>query len=343
MQKKLFYFLLLFLLIPSGKNVYPGDSLNSILAIVGSVSITKFDYEDGLEKYEKLKKFMPDLEKKKEGSIKSRVLDFLIMRAIVDLTADEETIQVNKSRIEGEIQKRMELMQIDDPKKFEQVIESQTGLPYDLWVGEIPFQIKKAQLMQIRIPTQLPNEEEIQDWYNKNKTKVGFEMRYREIALVPNGSSIKEEQRIFKDISNIYKKVRGNRSAFISLASSSQNESKLYHGLMDWSPAFEIFNKSKVIASVAARMGIGTISEVFRDEKKRYCILLLEGKRPTPLEHIRTGIQNILYREKEDMTFARWIEQRRKEINIQIFDSEYLNEHGLPLPSQEFVIKDSDE
>lgn len=43
------------------------------------------------------------------------------------------------------------------------------------------------------------------------------------------------------------------------------------------------------------------------------------------------------------MTFARWIEQRRKEINIQIFDSEYLNEHGLPLPSQEFVIKDSDE
>lgn len=195
-------------MIPSGKNVYPGDSLNSILAIVGSVSITKFDYEDGLEKYEKLKKFMPDLEKKKEGSIKSRVLDFLIMRAIVDLTADEETIQVNKSRIEGEIQKRMELMQIDDPKKFEQVIESQTGLPYDLWVGEIPFQIKKAQLMQIRIPTQLPNEEEIQDWYNKNKTKVGFEMRYREIALVPNGSSIKEEQRIFKDISNIYKKVR---------------------------------------------------------------------------------------------------------------------------------------
>lgn len=323
--------------------IYPAESLNKILGIIGDISITQVDYEIAEEKYDKIIKFIPEELVPKGKSRKTKVIDYLIMNAIIDLTAREETIQVNQSRIDAELKRRMKIMGIIDRASFEKIIEQQTGLPFDLWLSELPHQIKKSQLMQIRINTQLPSEQEIRDWYNKNKRKVGFELKYREIAVVPRNPSVAEERRVYQEISEIYRSVAGNPKAFNLVAAGPRNQSPLPGGRMDWIPAFELFNKSRIIASLAASTGIGTISKVFRDERKRYCILKLEGKRPTPLATVRRGIQNLLYREKEDASFSAWIQQRKKEIPITIFDKQYLSENKLENTNDDFKFEENDE
>ncbi|MEM7184411.1 MAG: putative peptidyl-prolyl cis-trans isomerase [Spirochaetota bacterium] len=319
------------------------ESLNKILGIVGRISITQIDYDIAKEKYNKIEKFIPDQLIQKGKSLKTKVIDYLIINAIVDMTAEEETIQVNEARLEAELKRRMKVMGIDNRKEFETVISQQTKLPFDIWLSELPHQIKKSQLMQIRISTQLPSEKEIRDWYRKNKKKVGFELKYREIAVVPRNSSIQEEKRVYDEISEIYRAVGRDPKAFNLVADGPRNRSNLRGGRMGWIPAFELFNKSRIIASLAASIGIGSISRVFRDETKRYCIIKLEGRRPTPLSSVRRGIQNLLYRQKEDSSFAAWIEQRKKEIPITIFDKEYLAENKLQVPDEDFKFKDTDE
>jgi putative peptidyl-prolyl cis-trans isomerase len=331
-MRKWFTFILLVL----SFSVHSGESLNQIMATVGHISITMLDYENGLDKYQKLTKVFPVPKTEQKFSLKTRVMNYLITRAIVDITADEETIQVNESRIESEIKKRMEIMGIETKEQFQKVTQTQTGLPYELWLDEMPFQIKKAQLMQIRVNTQLPTEEEIRIWYNKNKEKVGFELKVREIAIVPKDGSLQEEKRIYDEIAAISSEIRKDKSAFALIANGPRNQSRFRGGLIDWMPAFELYNQNQTITSIAANMRDGMISDIFRDDKKRYCIIKLEGKRPTPLDTIRRGIQNILYREKEESAFDEWIVQRKKEIPITIYDKEYLTENKIDAPLEKF-------
>ncbi|MCE9499903.1 MAG: putative peptidyl-prolyl cis-trans isomerase, partial [Leptospira sp.] len=310
------------------------ESINRILAIVGKHSISLLDYENEEDKFRKISKFLPRLNHK--ASFKTQLMDHMINRAIIDITAEEESIQVNEKRIETEIEKRMELMGITNRGAFEKNISQQTGMPFDMWVAELPYQIKKGQLLQVRVTTKLPSDKEIQDWYYINKSKVGFEIRYREIALIPSGNSIEEEARVSKELASIRSEVQKDPSSFKFIAAGPRNQSNLrqHGGLVDWIPAFELFKMSKITANVTSQLQEEKISDIFRDERKRYCIIKLEGKRPTPLDLVRKGIQNILYREKEESSFEDWLLQRRKEIHIVVYDRDYIKENKLEIPEE---------
>ncbi|EMO06200.1 hypothetical protein LEP1GSC116_3351 [Leptospira interrogans serovar Icterohaemorrhagiae str. Verdun HP] len=54
------------------------------------------------------------------------------------------------------------------------------------------------------------------------------------------------------------------------------------------------------------------------------------------MENLRGGIQNILYRDKEEDTFHRWLKESRAEIPIQIFDEAYRKENKIPLKEETF-------
>jgi len=305
------------------------ESLNSILAIVGGISISQIDYERGAEHYKAISRFAPPA--RKNQSFRSQVIDFLIDRAIVDTIAEEESIQVNEKRIEAEIEKRMEQTGSRDLEEFKKNVQRQTGMSYEDWLEDLPYQIKKGQLLQIRVSVPLPSEQEIRSWYNKNKSKVGFEVRFREIALAPKNPSIDEEARVYQEISEIRTKVLKDPGLFRLIASGPRNESRFKSsgGLVSWVPVFELYKQSPILANVVTQTKEGKISEVYRDENKRYGILYVEGTRPTPLESVRRGIQNVLYRDKEQQAFEDWLVAMRKEIQIVTFDPIYNKEHNI--------------
>ena len=324
------YFIILLLI---NLSIYGQDSLNKIYAVVGKKSITEIDFEKGEDRYKKLFKTAKSPYK---GSYKTQVLDFLISRAVIEITADEETITVNEKRVEAEIDKIMENSGHSDRAIFEKYISDRAGIPFDVWVAELPYQIMKNQLMQVRVPVKPPSEEEIQKWYANNKTKMGFEFKFREIAIVPRTGSIDEETRVLNEIKAIHKEIKKDKNAFTLISSGPRNNSNLRSGFMDWTPVSEIYKSNKFIANYLMQIEPGTTSDVFRDEKNRYCLIKSEGKRSTPIENIRRYIQQILQGEKVEESFDEWVRERRKELSIYIFDKEYLAENKVEAPDESF-------
>lgn len=308
------------------------ESLNNIIAIVGGISISQIDYERGKERYKIISKFAPPTRKRK--SFRTQVIDFLIDRAIIDLVAEEESITVNEKRIESEIEKRMEQTGSKTLEEFKQNVPKQTGMSFDDWLSDLPYQIKKGQIMQIRVSTPLPSEQEIRSWYNKNRQKVGFELRFREIAIAPRDASIDEESRIYKEITEIRSKVLKDPSLFRLIASGPRNSSSFRGGYVNWIPAFDLYKQSPVVASTASQTKPGKISEIYRDERKRYCILYMEGMRATPLESVRKGIQNVLYRDKEQQAYENWLQSMRDEISITTYDPIYNRENNIKIKEE---------
>lgn len=313
-------------------------SLNQIIAIVGGISISQMDYERGVERYKVISKFAPPTRKKQ--SFRSQVIGFLIDRAIVDIIAEEESIQVNEKRIEAEIERRMEQTGSTDLEQFKRGITQQTGMDYDDWIEDLPYQIKKGQLLQIRVSTPLPSEQEIRSWYNKNKSKVGFEIKFREIAIAPRNDSIDEESRIYKEIADIRSQTIKDPSLFRLIASGPRNDSRFKNtgGLVNWLPAFELYKQSPTLATIATQTKPDKISEIYRDERKRYCILFVEGARATPLDTVRRGIQNVLFRDKEQQAFEDWLNTMRDQITITTYDPIYNKENNIKLKEEIYNI-----
>jgi putative peptidyl-prolyl cis-trans isomerase len=126
------------------------ESINRIMAIVGKISISQLDFERGEEIYKALQKQKKQA-KPQKGSSKTQVLDFLIARAIIDITADEESIQAGEKNIEAEVDRLMKLSQISERAQFEKLIAEKTGLPFEIWINDLPYQIKRGQLLQVRV------------------------------------------------------------------------------------------------------------------------------------------------------------------------------------------------
>ena len=311
------------------------ESMNRIYAVVGKKSITEIDYEKGEERYKKLFK---NSKSPYKGSHKTQVLDFLISKAVIEITAEEETITVNEKRVESEIDKIMENSGNTDRASFEKFISEKTGLSFDVWVAELPYQIMKNQLMQVRVPVKSPSEEEIQKWYQQNKTKMGFEFKYREIVISPKNSSFDEENRVLSEIKSIQKDIKKDKSNFNLIAASPRNNSTHRSGIIDWTPIQEIYKNNKFIANYLMQLEPNSISDLFRDEKNRYCIIKSEGKRNTPIDNIRRYIQQILQGEKVEESFEEWIRERRKELTIYVYDKEYLAENKVEAPDESFNI-----
>lgn len=330
MKKRRISAITLAILLAAIGSTYAAESLNVILATVGSVSISEIDYEYGYEAYTRLEKHLTGTNRRKP--LRTRVLDFLIDRAIVDVVSEMESIQIDDRRVKAEVQRRMDASGASSKNEFRRKIEQQTGMNYKLWLSELPFQLKKSQLMQIRVNVPPPSEKEVRQWYYSNQNKVGFEIRYREIAIEPRNASVQEETRVYKELAEIRKEAVSNPSSFSLIASGPRNDSSLRAngGLVEWIPTFELFNYSKIIAGVAARMSPGSVSNIFRDERKRYVIIKLEGKRATPLDRIRNGIQNVLYQEKEEQAFDDWLAEERENMHILIFDEQYRSQNNMP-------------
>ncbi len=334
-QKKFFLCInLLILFLPISFLYTVPESINKVMAIVGKTSISQLDYEHAEEILKALQKQKKSPTKSK-ASWKTQVLDFLIARAVIDITADEESIQANEKNIEAEIDRLMKLSQTKERSQFEKLISEKPGLPFEIWLDELPYQIKRGQLLQVRVTIKPPSEQEVLSWYNANKQKVGFEVKFREICLNRKNNSVEEERRIDSEINSIKKEARKDRESFNLIASGPRNQAYA-KGINDWTPTFEVFNKNPALVNALGRLEDGKVSDAFVDDRGRYCLVRLDGKRPTPLDTIRRNIQEIIQRERMDSSFDDWILTRRKEILITVYDKDYIAENKLESPDESF-------
>ncbi|MDH5655855.1 MAG: peptidylprolyl isomerase [Spirochaetia bacterium] len=288
-----------------------GKPVNSVRYIVGDIAITEHDIDD-----------MGLLLKKKArtgGAVNRKPIDELIIRAIVEIESRASSIIVSDAKVNNEIKKRMESSGITNEATFQNLVSRETGLPYQLWMEDLRYQIKRHQLIQIAIPIPQPDDSELRRHYNKKKHQIGLEILYREIVFRPKNTTSAEELRV----SNLARKVRAdlmrNPGSFPKVARThSENVSfaKGRGGLVGYLAINEIAETDRILASQLFNLRPGQISSVFRDQGNRYIVVRLEGKRPLPFEKAKSLIQQDIYMNNIEKNFDQWVEKRKKETAI---------------------------
>ena len=292
------------------------ETLNRIIMIVGDEPVTGIDLED--MKTSIASGRIPGLHARR-GRVEDQALEELIARAIVDREADDESIIISETRIENEIQKRKELSGIESDAQFQKEVENQTGLSFDVWVADMRYQLKKRQLIQLKVNVPRPEDSEVEDFYNKNRANIGVEVSFREIILRPSNGSIVEERRISKLANDLRREIAGGSASFSEAArTTAENISPLRYrgGFQGYTPIQEVAARHQMLAGLLFSMRPGQLSGVYRDSNGNYFFTQLVGKRPVPLSKVSEMIRQKLYFEQEEDAFQNWIRDRKKNTSI---------------------------
>lgn len=290
-----------------------GVIVNRIRYTVGDVPITDMDIA-AMEKQLQRAPLRP-------GAKRKTAVEELIERAIVDIEARAESIIVTDARIQTEMKRRMESAGIATEDDFRRLVERETGLPFDRWVEDMKYQFIRSQIVQVKLTIPQPEEKDVEEFYRKNRDRVGLEVMYREIAFRPRAGSIEDETRVSKMASDLVNKVR-TPAAFAAMAKTHPENVSPYRfngGLVDYVPLQDIADNDRVLAGVLFGMGVGA-PQVFRDGAGRYVIIRIEDRRPVSYQKVRQLILQQLYFEKEIVALEKWIERRKKEVAVQKFD-----------------------
>ncbi|MBI3394271.1 MAG: peptidyl-prolyl cis-trans isomerase [Spirochaetia bacterium] len=296
------------------KSEVPGTLVNRVRIIVGDVPITDFD----IASMERIIAKMPA-----RGGKKKTAADELIERAIVDMEARAESLIVTDARIRNEVKRRMEAMNMTSESEFRKMVERETGLTYDAWTDDLRYQFVRSQLVQIKLTVAQPDEKEVEAYYQRNRDKVGLEVRYREIVFRPRGGSIAEESRVSQAASDVLGRVRGSSAAFAEAARThpdNVSNVRFAGGLQDYTPLQDVAEIDRILAGVLFGLAPGQTSQVFRDGQGRYMIVRMEDRRPVSIQKVRPLILHQLYFEKEVEALDKWLERRKKDVAIQRID-----------------------
>ncbi len=291
-----------------------GMVVNSIRFIVGDVAITEMDITSMESRLLHMKRG-----RVRGKSIRTQAIDELISRAIVEMVAREESIIVSDARIDNELRKRMQMTGIEDESKFHAAVERETGMSFEDWVDDMRYEIKKRQVIQIKVNVPLPDEQEIRKFYNANRSQIGFEVSYREIILKPRNKQIPEEKRVSDLAARIVAEVNRNPARFDILARTTpENISPLKSagGLQTFIPLQEIASQNPILAGILFNQAPGRRATTFRDPLGRYVIVRTEARRPVSLDRVQEMIRQRIYFEKEEKAFDEWMEKRKKEVVI---------------------------
>jgi len=286
-----------------------GEQVNSIYMVVGKKAITKIE----MERINKLVGFISKVENRKVNPE-----DFMIEMLIIEQVSEEESIIVNEERINNEIEKRRIAANLKTVDEFKNIIEKESGLPFDLWKDVLRYQLLKQLIIQIQILVPQPTEKEIEDFYNKHRKDIGIEVLYREIVF-PKTYTIQDEKNIYEIVKSTYNQIQGNPNSFAEIAKDLKENVSPYKaggGIRLWTPIVDIAREDQVVAGALFQLPVGSISPIFKNQNGQYVILKIEGKRPIPLEKVQELIRSRLYYDKTEEAFQDWIKQKKQNLII---------------------------
>ena len=297
---------------PKPTEVAPGEEINSIRLIVGDEPITDLDIS-------RMEKNIRYIRKNLRTSVREAAIEELIERAIIERVARRESIIVSDQRIQNEIDNQMRARSIETQEKFEEMIQRESGMPFEVWKDTMRVSLMRQQILQIMVSVPQPSAKEIEDFYRKNQQKIGMEFLFREITF-PYTPTISQERAISQKASQVHSSLSSNPGNFASVARSlSENVSpyKFAGGLRNWEEIQSIAEEDRILAGVLYNMRPGQLSSVFRDQSGRYRIVYLQAKRPIPLEEVRALIERRLYYDQAEKAFDEWMKDQKAKLTIQ--------------------------
>lgn len=316
MKQKLLLAIALCIFFPLAAGAW--DLFDRVIAVVNDRPIMESEVNARFEKYKKVKKIPAG----KMSFHKSRVLDAFIEDSIFEQMAEEESIIVSKDKVDDSIEKAMKRYNISTLKEFKEKLEKKDNISYEEYREQVRKSLIREMVMTLAVGVNPPSEQQAQEWYKKNVSKVGYEFNINHVFIRLRNTTIAEERRVNNEMKDILAKIRGGMLFEEAAKKYSEDEaSKAKGGALGWVKLHEI---DRLLAMQIFGMNMkGQISGVIKSGSG-YHIVKFNGKRPVQYESIREIIFNILYSERMGEQMDKWAEQKRKESDVKIFMDDYV-------------------
>ncbi len=240
--KKIIFIIILFLNYSIG---YSWEVYDKLIATVNETPIVESEVVQKLERLKGQKNILP----KSHSNDKSRILDKFIDDAIVEQTAKKESIIVSPEKINNQITKIMERMDIKSIESFKKEIERSEKISFEEYKEEMKKSIMTEQIMQIVISMTPPSLKEAQDWYKGNKEKMGYEVNIQHIMINLKNESYAENKRVNKIADDLLNKIRNGQSFEITAKEYSEDAAtKNTGGSMGWIALSNLAKKDYILA-----------------------------------------------------------------------------------------------
>lgn len=292
-------------------NPIAGEQVNSVIALIGGVPITQIDFDRGLKDFKSRK----GVKVEKGRDVPSQVLDLLISRTIVKLSAEEESIVVSDKRVDEALASEISKRGLSSEKQFAEAVKKSLGISLAQYKEEMRRQLVTQQVMQLKVNVPPPSQDQIEDWYASNKSKLGNEYLFRLIFMPLRNKSTAEEIRINKAMESAKKLAKTNFAAAAKKYSS--HPSKARGGLSSWTRLDELAMFDRVLAGAVQNSRRGQVSQVFVGERGYY-IVKVERSRRVTLDSVIPQIQTLLYAQNEQIAFVKWVKKERRRIAVDI-------------------------
>ena len=287
------------------------EVISQVVAVVGNRAITNISLDDEVA----IIKQHPDQIPKGIGSLPNRVLDTMIDKLLVELEAEKESIIVSPERINNQIKKEGAQRGITDDAALKQLVTSQLKVSWEKYQEVVRERILTEELMQLKIKTPHLPEDEMKNWYNQNKKRIGDRYKFRMIRIPFNLHNAQDELRANTMIVEAKKIAITNFAKAVSLY--SKDESAQNGGDMGWKGINEVAAVHPYLASLLVQTPVGQLSQEVAIEDSYY-LLKVEAKQAITYTEAKDMIQGYLFREKQAESFKQWLKDARKTKGVKI-------------------------
>jgi putative peptidyl-prolyl cis-trans isomerase len=305
-------------------NIYSWELYDRVIATVNEMPIIESEIMSKFDLMIKAKKIPP----KNYPVEKSRILDKYIDEALVSETAASESIIVSDEKVNNHIDKLIKRMNIPSLEVFKKQIELSEKMTFEDYKEELRKTLIAQDVISIAIGVSPPSQQEARAYYEKNKSKVGFEVNIQHILIRLVKDTFEENKRVNKDIKDLYNRIsKGERFEDIAKKYSEDKESRDKGGNIGWISLSDIARDDLIYANNIYKefiMGKSRIAII--KSNIGYHIVKYGGSRPTSFEGAKDDILNALYQMKQAEQFQRWVYRRRLESEIKIYMEDYIKE-----------------
>jgi peptidyl-prolyl cis-trans isomerase SurA len=305
----------------AGASITQGAELvDRIVAIVNDDIISLYELNMRLKPYaDRIKNLGYPIEKEREMLYKVRkdLLDQLIDQKLTDQEAKRAGIGISEKEIDTAIERIKESQMLTDEVLREQL--SREGLSMEAYRNLLKEQIVRQRLVNLEIKSKIVvTQEDIKDYYERNKDRYGGENQYRLkhlYAKVPSYETEVEKNKIFETMKAVREKLNRGEEVDTILSEYGNTSPPVQGGDLG---SFKLSELSAQIRKELAGLKKGQSTRVM-ETKFGYQIVIIDDIEATPgksLEKATPEIQEKLYQEVINKKFQSWLGDLRKRSHI---------------------------
>ena len=296
--------------------------VDRIVAVVNEDIVTLYDIETLLRPMvQNMKKqgLPPERERQTIANLREELLNNLIEAKLTEQEIKRYNIVVAEEEIDSHIRQFKQRRSLSDEDLKAGL--AQEGLTLDEYRKQVKLQIQRTKLVNREVRSKVViGQEEIRNYYEKNKSKYGGGTQYylwNLFVRLPARATPEDRQAAQAVLQEVLSQVKQGRP-FEDLVRQSADGTKGLQGTE--LGLFRLEELTPQLRDVVRGLKTGQVSPIVESDFG-YQMLYVQQVRETaakPMTQVESEIQDLLFREYVDSRFNAWLADLRKRSHIKI-------------------------